>query len=224
MNKKLYFIMLLFCTQLFAQTSTTKTLGEFSELKVYDRINVELIKSDQNKIVIYGEHSQAVRIIQKNNILKIRMKLDKMFNGEDTNVKLYYTSVDKIDANEGAIIKATTEIKQYEIILKAQEGAQISATINTKLLIVKSITGGVVNTLGEAVNQDVTLRTGGVYNGGKTKAQNSYILIKAGGEASLNTENVLDVKIFSGGDIFVYGTPKQLKQNKLFGGRIIFKD
>ena len=59
MNKKLYFIMLLFCTQLFAQTSTTKTLGEFSELKVYDRINVELIKSDQNKIVIYGEHSQA---------------------------------------------------------------------------------------------------------------------------------------------------------------------
>ena len=224
MNKKLYFIMLLFCTQLFAQTSITKTLGEFSELKVYDRINVELIKSDQNKIVIYGEHSQAVRIIQKNNILKIRMKLDKMFNGEDTNVKLYYTSVDKIDANEGAIIKAKTEIKQYEIILKAQEGAQISATINTKLLIVKSITGGVVNTLGEAVNQDVTLRTGGVYNGGKTKAQNSYILIKAGGEASLNTENVLDVKIFSGGDIFVYGTPKQLKQNKLFGGRIIFKD
>lgn len=222
--KKLFFISLLVCSQLFAQTPITKTLGEFSELKVYDLINVELIKSDENKIVISGENSQDVRVVQKNNTLKIKMKLDKMFRGATTQIKLYYTSVDKIDANEGAIIKVKSEIKQYELILKAQEGAQISATINTKLLIVKSVTGGVVNTLGEAENQDVTLRTGGIYNGGKTKAQNSYVLIKAGGEASLNTENVLDVKIFSGGDIFVYGTPKQLKQNKLFGGRIIFKD
>ena len=222
--KKLYFILLLVCTQIFAQTPITKTLGEFSELKVYDLINVELIKSDQNKIVISGENSQDVRVVQKNNTLKIKMKLDKMFRGTATQIKLYYTSIDKIDANEGAIIKVKSDIKQYEIILKAQEGAQISATINTKLLIVKSVTGGVVNTLGEAVNQDITLRTGGIYNGGKTKAQNSYVLIKAGGEASLNTENVLDVKIFSGGDIFIYGTPKQLKQNKLFGGRIIFKD
>lgn len=222
--KKLYFISLLVCTQIFSQTPITKTLGEFSELKVYDLINVELIKSDQNKIVISGENSQDVRVVQKNNTLKIKMKLDKMFRGTATQIKLYYTSIDKIDANEGAIIKVKSDIKQYEIILKAQEGAQISATINTKLLIVKSVTGGVVNTLGEAVNQDITLRTGGIYNGGKTKAQNSYVLIKAGGEASLNTENVLDVKIFSGGDIFIYGTPKQLKQNKLFGGRIIFKD
>ena len=222
--KKLFFISLLVCSQLFAQTPITKTLGEFSELKVYDLINVELIKSDENKIVISGENSQDVRVVQKNNTLKIKMKLDKMFRGATTQIKLYYTSVDKIDANEGAIIKVKSEIKQYELILKAQEGAQISATINTKLLIVKSVTGGVVNTLGEAENQDVTLRTGGIYNGAKTRAQNSYVLIKAGGEASLNTENVLDVKIFSGGDIFVYGTPKQLKQNKLFGGRIIFKD
>ena len=50
--KKLFFISLLVCSQLFAQTPITKTLGEFSELKVYDLINVELIKSDENKIVI----------------------------------------------------------------------------------------------------------------------------------------------------------------------------
>ena len=68
------------------------------------------------------------------------------------------------------------------------------------------------------------MQTGGVYEGSKTITQNSSLFIKAGGEASVNTINVLNVKIFSGGDVFVYGTPKQLKQNKLFGGRIIFKD
>jgi len=222
--KKLYFISLLFCTQIFSQTPITKTLGEFSELKVYDLINVDLIKSDQNKIVISGEHTQDVTVIQKNNTLKIRMKLDKMFNGEDTNIKLYYTSVDKVDANEGAIITAKDPIKQYELELKTQEGGQISAQVNTKLLIVKSVTGGVVNTVGNTERQQLNIRTGGQYNGSKTEAQHTSLFIKAGGVAKVNTAKVLDVKIFSGGDVLIYGTPKQLKQNKLFGGRIIFKD
>jgi hypothetical protein len=152
------------------------------------------------------------------------MKLDKMFNGEETNVKLYYTSVDKLDANEGAIITAKDPIKQYELELKAQEGGQISVQVNTKLLIAKSVTGGVIKTVGNTEKQQLNITTGGQYNGSKTEAQHTSLFIKAGGVAKVNTVKVLDVKIFSGGDVLIYGTPKQLKQNKLFGGRIIFKN
>lgn len=222
--KHLYFIVFFVCTQVFSQDSVTKTLGEFSELKVYDLINIELIKSDENKLIISGENKNDVSVIQKNNKLKIRMKLDKMFNGKNTNVKLYYTSIDEIDANEGVNINVKSKLKQYELTLRAQEGAQITASVDTKFLSVKSVTGGVVTTTGQTSKLNLTLRTGGVYEGSKTTAQNSSLFIKAGGEASVHTTNVLNVKIFSGGDVFVYGTPKQLKQNKLFGGRIIFKD
>jgi hypothetical protein len=72
MKNKKYYIILLLSTQLFSQTPITKTLGEFSQLKVYDLINVTLIKSDQNKIVITGEQADAVRIVQKNNTLKVK--------------------------------------------------------------------------------------------------------------------------------------------------------
>ena len=99
--KHLYLIVFFVCAQVFSQDSVTKTLGEFSELKVYDLINIELIRSEENKITISGDNKNDVSVIQKNNKLKIRMKLDKMFNGKNTNVKLYYTSVDEIDANEG---------------------------------------------------------------------------------------------------------------------------
>lgn len=222
--KHIYFIVFFVCTQVFSQNSVTKTLGEFSELKVYDLINIELIKSDENKLIISGENKNDVSVTQKNNKLKIRMKLDKMFNGKNTNVKLYYTSIDEIDANEGVNINVKSKLKQYELTLRAQEGAQITASVDTKFLSVKSVTGGVVTTTGQTSKLNLTLRTGGVYEGSKTTAQNSSLFIKAGGEASVHTTNVLNVKIFSGGDVFVYGTPKQLKQNKLFGGRIIFKD
>jgi hypothetical protein len=70
MKNKKYYIILLLSTQLFSQTPITKTLGEFSQLKIYDLINVTLIKSDQNKIIISGEQADAVRIVQKNNTLK----------------------------------------------------------------------------------------------------------------------------------------------------------
>ena len=222
--KHIYFIVFFVCTQVFSQNSVTKTLGEFSELKVYDLINIELIKSDENKLIISGENKNDVSVTQKNNKLKIRMKLDKMFNGKNTNVKLYYTSIYEIDANEGVNINVKSKLKQYELTLRAQEGAQITASVDTKFLSVKSVTGGVVTTTGQTSKLNLTLRTGCVYEGSKTTAQNSSLFIKAGGEASVHTTNVLNVKIFSGGDVFVYGTPKQLKQNKLFGGRIIFKD
>jgi hypothetical protein len=222
--KNLNLILFIVCTQLFSQTPTTKTLGEFSELKVYDLINVELIKASENKIIISGANSNNINIIQKNSTLKIRMKLKYKFNGAETQVKIYYTDIDIIDANEGSFVFSKDIIKQYEIVLKAQEGSQISVKTETKQLIVKSVTGSTITTTGTSENQDITIRTGGVYKGGNNTVENTGLSIKAGGEAAVKTTNVLDIKIFSGGDVHIYGTPKQLKQKKIFGGRIIFKD
>ena len=222
--KHLNLILFIVCTQLFSQTPATKTLGEFSELKVYDLINVELIKASENKIIISGANNNNINIIQKNSILKIRMKLKYKFNGAQTQVKIYYTDIDIIDANEGSFVFSKDIIKQYEIVLKAQEGSQISVKTETKQLIVKSVTGSTITTTGTSENQDITIRTGGVYKGGSNTVENTDLSIKAGGKAAVKTTNVLDIKIFSGGDVHIYGTPKQLKQKKIFGGRIIFKD
>ena len=222
--KHLQIVLFIVCTQLFSQTATTKTLGEFSELKVYDLINTELIKASENKIVVSGTNSENISIAQKNGTLKIRMKLKHKFKGAETQVKIYYTGIDVIDANEGSFIFSKDIIKQYEILLKAQEGSKILVNTDTKRLIVKSITGSTITTKGTSENQDITIRTGGVYRGANNTVENTDLKIKAGGEAAVRTLNVLDINIFAGGDVFIYGTPKQLKQKKIFGGRIIFKD
>jgi len=222
--KHLYIILFTVCTQLFSQTGTTKTLGEFSELKVYDLINTELIKASENKIVVSGANSENISIAQKNGTLRIRMNLKHKFNGAETQVKIYYTGIDIIDANEGSFIFSKETIKQYEILLKAQEGSKIAVNTDTKRLVVKSITGSIITTKGKSENQEITIRTGGVYKGANNTVENTDLSITAGGEAAVRTLNVLDVNIFAGGDVLIYGTPKQLKQKKMFGGRIIFKD
>lgn len=215
---------LLSCFLVGSQTPVSKSIGDFSELKVYDLINVELVESNENKIEITGEETSNVLIVQKNDVLKIKMVLNKPFNGKRTFVKLFYKKIDIIDVNEGSKVVSKSLFKQYELELKTQEGGEISVITDTKLLSIKTVTGGIINASGTTDSQNITIRTGGVYEGSSLQALNSEIKIKAGGVADVKSSELIEVRIVAGGDLIIHGKPKNIKQTKIVGGRIIYKD
>ena len=215
---------LLSCFLVGSQTPVSKSIGDFSELKVYDLINVELVESNENKIEITGEETSNVLIVQKNDVLKIKMVINKPFNGKRTFVKLFYKKIDIIDVNEGAKVVSKSLFKQYELELKSQEGGEISVITDTKLLSIKTVTGGIINASGTTDSQNITIRTGGVYEGSSLQALNSEIKIKAGGVADVKSSELIEVRIVAGGDLIIHGKPKNIKQTKIVGGRIIYKD
>jgi hypothetical protein len=204
----------------FAQKPVEKTIGEFTELKVYDLIEVEMIKSNENKVIISGKNSQDVLVNNKNGKLKIKMNLESIFNGVDTKVELYYTNVDVIDGNEGSKIHSKDVIKQFELDLKTQEGATIKVPCNVKYLNIKAVTGGIIDVSGNTDKQDITLLTGGVYNGENNITENTKVSINAAGEAYINATKQVDIKIRAGGDVFIYGNPETVNESKVFGGRV----
>lgn len=222
--KPYIFLFLLSSFLVSSQTPVSKSIGEFSELKVYDLINVELIESDENKIEITGENTSDVLIIQKNNLLKIKMVLNKSFNGNKTYVKLFYTKIDIIDVNEGANVVSKSIFKQYELELKAQEGGEITVITDTKLLSIKSVTGGIINTSGTTESQNINIRTGGIYEGSLLQAQNSKIKIKAGGVADVSSSERIQVRIVAGGNLIIHGKTKNLNQRNMIGGRVTYED
>ncbi|MCK5402198.1 MAG: DUF2807 domain-containing protein, partial [Flavobacteriaceae bacterium] len=155
--KRIFTILTIFITSIaIAQNSIEKTIGEFTELKVYDLIELKLVKSNENKVVISGENIEDVVIINKNGKLKVRMILEKSFDGKSTSVTLYYTTIDVIDTNEGAIISSEDTIKQYEIDLKAQEGGRIKINLDVKIANIKAVSGGIIETYGTATKQTVS--------------------------------------------------------------------
>lgn len=203
-----------------AQNTIEKTVGEFNELKVYDLIEVELIKSSENKVIITGQNKEDVLVNNKNGILKIKMNLEEIFDGKQTKVTLYYMNIDIIDANEGVNIHSKDAIKQFEIDLKAQEGAKIDVNIDVNYANIKSVTGGYIKTIGHVKNQNVVLLTGGVYKGELLNAENTEVDIKAAGEAHINTSKQVDIKIKAGGDVFIYGKPESVNESRVLGGRV----
>ncbi|WP_439153393.1 head GIN domain-containing protein, partial [Winogradskyella sp.] len=193
---------------------------EFSTVKVYDLINLKMIISDENKVVISGKNKKDVEILNKNGKLKIRMKLEESYDGNDTVVVLHYTSVDVIDANEGAKVEVKNVIEQYEIDLKTQEGAEITAELKTSYANMRAVTGGIINASGLSKNQDISIYTGGIFNGETFITEQTEVSINAGGEAYVHATEYVDVRIKAGGDVFIYGDPNQVDQNRVLGGRI----
>lgn len=203
-----------------AQKEIEKTVGEFSELKVYDLIEVELIKSDEDKVVITGKNRNDVVVNNKNGTLKIKMKLEEAFDGSNTVVKLYYTNIDVIDGNEGAKIYSDDIIEQFEIDLNAQEGAEIKVKLDVKYANIRAVTGADIYASGNAKHQDISIYTGGDYDGETLKTEYTEVSIRAAGEARVHATKKVTAKVRAGGDIFIYGNPESIDESRVLGGRI----
>ena len=214
------FLAILVSAVAIAQKSIEKSVGDFTTLKVYDLIEVELIKSDENKVEITGENSESVLVNNLNGTLKIKMKFKEIFDGANTKVMLYYSKIDVIDANEGTKISSKDEIKQFEIDLRAQEGGQINANLNVSYANVRAVSGGVVEASGFSKNENIALMTGGVFKGEHLKSEISDVSINAAGEAYINSSKEANIAIRAGGDVYIYGNPETVNESKVLGGRI----
>jgi hypothetical protein len=215
-----YILILFISITSFAQNSIEKKIGEFSELKVYDLIEVELIKANDNKIIITGKNTGSVLVNNKNGTLKIKMKLEEAFDGNKTKVKLYYSNVDILDANEGSYIHSKDVIKQFEIDLNAQEGGKIEVKLKTKYVNVRAVTGASIITSGSSIKQNVSIYTGGEYNGKNLKTDISDVSIRVAGNAIINAHKKVISKVRAGGNIYIYGNPKEVDESKVLGGKI----
>jgi hypothetical protein len=218
------FCMFLIAFYGFSQTMLDKEVGDFHEIKVYDLIEVNLIKSDNNRIIIKGHNVYDIKYVNKNGVLKLKMELDKKFQGEDTFVEVYYTDLRTIDGNEGAKIVCNELVEKEKIEIRAQEGSHIKIGMDVKDVEIKAVTGGKIEASGLAKNQIIVINTGGVFEGRELLTEVASVNISAGGEAKLYASEKLDISVKAGGDVYVYGNPKDVNKKTLAGGRIIFKD
>jgi hypothetical protein len=206
-----------------AQKPIEKQLGDFDEVKVFDLIEVNLIKSSENKVVITGVDTEDVEIINKKGKLKIRMKFDRSFDGTQTFVEVYYKNITTIDANEGAIIVSNETMTQPFLELKTQEGGKIIVGLEVDNLECRAVSGGIIEASGKAQHQEVVLNTGGIYEGEKLLTEQTKIKVSAGGNAVISASVLADAKVRAGGYIEIHGDPKTIKKDKLFGGKIKVK-
>ncbi|SCY33507.1 Putative auto-transporter adhesin, head GIN domain [Nonlabens sp. Hel1_33_55] len=206
-----------------AQGDKEVNIDNFHTIKAYDLINVQLVKSDVNKLEIKGKDSDNVTYVFKDGLLKLRMDTNKIFDGNNTYVTVFYTDLKTIDANEGAEIYAKDISGQDSVEIKTQEGARVVAGVDLNKIDVRAVTGGIVELHGKVIKQNVTVNTGGIVENRELKSETTEVKVQAGGEVEVYASKSVDARVRAGGDIIVYGNPKNVNQKSLFGGDIVIK-
>ena len=216
--KKLFLLSVLLGQLALAQIE--KEVGDFNKVTSFDKIDVVLVKSTENKVEISGNGAEDVELINKNGELKIRMPLLKIMSGDGISATVYFKNIDAIEANEGSRISSNNvlEANSFDIITK--EGAEIKVKLNVSRLNVKVSSGGKVYLSGKATNQDAVLGSGAVLEAENLITTQTVITANSGAEAAVFATNLVDAKVRAGGNITVYGNPKQLNKKIIAGGSI----
>ena len=216
--KKIIFGLFVVLSQV-AYSQTSKNFGDFNSVKAYDRINVTLVKSSENRVEIKGDD---VEIVNKNGELKIRMIPTKIMQGDKVFVTVYYEDIDEIQASQGSKI-SSEDLESKKLSITSNEGSVLNLYVDTHLLNVKANSGGIINISGTAETQDVLVNSGASYNGEDLKSEITSVTANAGGTAEIYASKTINATTRAGGNIEVYGSPKNRNTKNVIGGRIDFK-
>jgi len=219
--EKFVVVLAVFLSQfIFSQDSVTKNLGDFNKVTSFDQIDVLLVPSNENKIILNGEGSHEVELVNKNGELKIRMPLTKLLKGEDISATVYFKNIDAVEANEGSRIssEATFDATNFDII--AKEGSEIKLKLDVSRVLVKASDGSKIYLEGKAKNQDIVINSGAILEAKKLGTEQTIITVNAGGEAEIFATEFVDAKVRAGGNISIFGKPKQINKKTIAGGTI----
>jgi hypothetical protein len=219
--KKVILVALVFISHLgFSQKTVTKSVGDFNKVTSFDQIDVTLISSNENKVILNGEGANDVELVNKNGELKIRMPLTKILKGDAVSATVYYKKIDAVEANEGSRIASETIFEALNFDIIAKEGSEIKLKLNVDRVSVKSSSGSKIYLEGKAKNQDVIVNSGSILEAKKLITSQTVVTANAGGEANIFATDFVDAKVRAGGDITIFGKPKQINKKVIAGGTI----
>ena len=217
--KRIVYSIFLFSSISYAQIE--KKVGDFTKVTAFDKIDVNLIAGSENKVVLTGVNSNEVEIVNNNGELKIRMPFIKMLTGYSVSASVYYQNLQAVEANEGSRITSKDSISALNFDIICKEGSDIKlSNLQAERLKIRVSQGSIVTIIGAVKNQDILSNSGGKYDGQDCKTQQTYVTVNAGGIADVNASDLVDAKTRAGGEITIYGKPKQIIEKSVAGGTI----
>ncbi len=217
--KRIVYSILLLSSITYAQIE--KKVGDFTKVTAFDKIDVNLIAGSENKVVLTGANSNEVEIVNNNGELKIRMPFIKMLTGYSVSATVYYQNLQAVEANEGSRITSKDSISALNFDIICKEGSDIKlSNLQAERLKIRVSQGSIVTIIGAVKNQDILSNSGGKYDGQDCKTQQTFVTVNAGGIADVNASDLVDAKTRAGGEITIYGKPKQIIEKSVAGGTI----
>jgi len=207
-------------------------INDFQVIYVFGPFRVDLVKADAPSVKIdyHGVDKEAITVKSKDGDLTIRFKNKDFVDFEDgpwrrnrvrfTNVTIYYTQLEAIEARAGALIESTETINAKKIFLVSKMGSQMKLSINAQNLELESSMGSEVDLSGVADRLTVRSKMGSDVNASALKSQHVTVSSSMGSEVSVYAEDELDASADFGASITYRGNPSMRHTSKFLGAEV----
>ena len=220
--KRLILTLLIIPSLLVSQEEINRNLGEFTKLSIYDGINVELIKSDENKVEASGENTRFVVVKNKNGNLKIRLNVQKRFSGDRTMAKLYYKNLYSFIAHEGSNLFSKDTIKQADLKIKGHTGSRIDIPVELNSISVTSTAGAKITLRGSSTYLEASSATGSEINARNMVIMDGEVSALSGSMVDVRAETSLEAIARIGGVINIHSKTERITEKVSLGGSVIY--
>ena len=217
MKKIIYLLTLVILPNLLT-AQTERKIGDFQKLSVYDGINVELIKSDENRVEITGKNTDYIVVKNKNGDLKIRLSVEKRFSGNRTKVSVFYKKIYSVVSHEGANVFSKDTIKQADLNLKANSGSKQNMIVDLNTLQLTATAGAKINLTGTSQYQDLSATTGAEIMVSKLDNEEATAVSTTGALIDISTTKELKANSKIGGIINVHTKTDKITEKISVGG------
>ena len=217
MKKIIYLLTLVILPNLLT-AQTERKIGDFQKLSVYDGLNVELIKSDENRVEITGKNTDYIVVKNKNGDLKIRLSVEKRFSGNRTKVSVFYKKIYSVVSHEGANVFSKDTIKQADLNLKANSGSKQNMIVDLNTLQLTATAGAKINLTGTSQYQDLSATTGAEIMVSKLDNEEATAVSTTGALIDISTTKELKANSKIGGIINVHTKTDKITEKISVGG------
>ena len=218
--KKIIYILALVVLPNLLSAQTERKIGDFQKLSVYDGINVELIKSETNRVEITGKNTAYIVVKNKNGDLKIRLSVERRFSGNRTKVSVFYKSLYSIISHEGANVFSKDTINQADLNLKANSGSRQNMIVKLNTLQATATAGAKINIKGLAKYQELSATTGAEIMASKVQNEEANVVSTTGALIDVSTTKDLKVNSKIGGIINVHTKTDKITEKISVGGAV----
>ena len=218
--KKIIYILALVVLPNLLSAQTERKIGDFQKLSVYDGINVELIKSDTNRVEINGKNTAYIVVKNKNGDLKIRLSVERRFSGNRTKVSVFYKNLYSVISHEGANVFSKDTINQADLNLKANSGSRQNMIVKLNTLQATATAGAKINIKGLVKYQELSATTGAEIMVSKVENEEANVVSTTGALIDVSTTKDLNVNSKIGGIINVHTKTDKITEKISVGGAV----
>ncbi|WP_330444002.1 GIN domain-containing protein [Flavobacterium sp. C4GT6] len=205
--KKLFLIAAVAVFQ-FANAQKTVEIKSFRELAISGNLEVRMIESSENKLVI-AEGEDTLQVNSDEGDLALSN------SGSTAEVVIYFNGpIDEI-ALSGPIemlVKGTITSKNLQISVDG--GTELNCSVYAENMSVAASSGSEIILKGDAKQLDIHAASGCELNASKLKTENTAAYVASGAEVSVYATGVVNAVVASGAELAIHGNPKKVNETK----------